>query len=161
MMAYPFEGYWKDVGTIRSLWEANMDLLGDPPVLSLFDESWRIYSRHEAAAPQYVGEGAVIENVSVTAGCQLLGTVKNSVLGSNVTVEEGAVVENSVIMSGTTVKKNARVTYAILDDRVTVGEGAKVGEDNGAATEIAVVGADVKVPSGAKIPAGAMISEQQ
>ncbi len=159
MMAYPFEGYWKDVGTIRSLWEANMDLLGEKPVLSIADESWRIYSRHGAEAPQFVGDNAEVTNSSVTAGCELSGVVRNSVLGPNVVVEEGAVVEDSVLMNDVTVKAGATVRYAILDANVTVGENATVGEYRITASDVAVIGADVTVPAGEKIPAGAMISE--
>ena len=99
MMAYPFEGYWKDVGTIQSLWEANMDLLGNDPVLNVSDESWRIYSRHRAEQPQYVGKTAVIENSSITEGCEIHGTVKNCVLGSGVRVMYGAYVKDSVMQN--------------------------------------------------------------
>jgi glucose-1-phosphate adenylyltransferase len=159
MMAYSFEGYWKDVGTISSLWEANMDLLGERPVFSMLDESWRIYSRHGAEAPQFIGSDAVVVNSSLTAGDEILGTVKNSVLGPGVTVEEGAIVEDSVIMNDVCIKKGAVVRYAILDANVTVGVGASVGEDRKTASGIAVIGADVSVPDGARIEAGAMISE--
>ncbi len=159
MMAYPFEGYWKDVGTIRSLWEANMDLLGEKPALSLLDEGWRIYSRHGAEAPQFVGEDAIVENSSITAGANLCGIVRNSVLGPDVTVEKGAIVEDSVLMKGVVVKAGATVRYSILDENVTVGENATVGEYRMTATDVTVVGADVKVPDGKKIPAGSMISE--
>ena len=159
MMAYPFEGYWKDVGTIQSLWEANMDLLGDKPVLSMQDESWRIYSRHGAEAPQFVGENAQVINSSVTAGCEILGTVKNSVLGPGVTVGEGAVVEDSVIFNDVHIGRGARVSYSILDANVTVGEGATVGEGRESGKEIAVLGAGVVVAEGQTVPAGAMISE--
>ena len=159
MMAYPFEGYWKDVGTIRSLWEANMDLLGEKPVLSIADESWRLYSRHGAEAPQFVGENAEVTNSSVTAGCEISGVVRNSVLGPNVVVEEGAVVEDSVLMNDVTVKAGATVRYAILDANVTVGENATVGEYRITASDVAVIGADVTVPAGETIAAGAMISE--
>ncbi|MBQ7347453.1 MAG: glucose-1-phosphate adenylyltransferase [Clostridia bacterium] len=159
MMAYPFEGYWKDVGTIRSLWEANMDLLGETPVLSLLDESWRIYSRHGAEAPQFVGEDAVVENSSVTAGCEIYGIVRNSVLGPGVVVEEGAIVEDSVLMNDVTVKAGATVRYSILDEKVTVGKKATVGEYRMTASDVTVIGADVTVPNGEKIAAGSMISE--
>ncbi|MBO5293738.1 MAG: glucose-1-phosphate adenylyltransferase, partial [Clostridia bacterium] len=159
MMAYPFEGYWKDVGTIRSLWEANMDLLGEVPAFSLFDESWRIFSRHGAEAPQFVGENAVVENSSITAGCGIYGIVRNSVLGPGVTVEEGAIVEDSVLFNNVKIKKGATVRYSILDENVTVGKNASVGEYRMTASEVAVIGADVTVPDGEKIPAGAMISE--
>ncbi|MBE6632954.1 MAG: glucose-1-phosphate adenylyltransferase [Ruminococcaceae bacterium] len=159
MMAYSFEGYWKDVGTIASLWEANMDILGDPPVFSLHDEAWRIYSRQEAAAPQYISADAIVKNSSMTAGCEIEGTVINSVLGSGVKVEKGAVVEDSVLFSDVTVKAGATVRYSILDSNVTVGANATVGEAKGNGVEIAVIGADCVVAEGATVPAGAMISE--
>ncbi len=160
MMSYDFVGYWKDVGTIQSLWEANMDLLGETPAFSVTDEAWRIYSRHGAEAPQYVGKDAVIENSSITAGCEILGTVRNSVLGPGVVVEAGAVVEDSVIMNDVVIGKGARVTYSILDANVTIGDGAVVGENKATAAGIAVIGADAKIANGAVIEAGAMISEQ-
>lgn len=159
MMAYPFEGYWKDVGTIQSLWEANMDLLGDHPVLSLLDESWRIYSRHEAAPPQFIGEDAVVQNSSLTAGCEIYGTVINSVLGSHVRVMPGAVVKDSVLMNDVTVGEGANVQYAILDAGVTVGANATVGEARETASGIAVIGADYNLPDGEQVPAGAMLSD--
>ena len=137
-----------------------MDLLGERPEFSVTDESWRIYSRHGAEAPQFVGKNAVIENSSITAGCSILGTVRNSVLGPGVVVEEGAVVEDSVIMNDVVIGKGAKVIYSILDANVTVGVGATVGEDKSTAAGIAVIGADVKVSDGAVIEAGAMISEQ-
>ncbi len=159
MVAYEFEGYWKDVGTIHSLWEANMDLLGENPVFSLHDEDWRIYSRQMSSAPQYIGADACVENSSITAGCEIFGTVKNSVLSSDVTVEAGAIVEDSVLLGGVTVKAGAVVRYAILDAGVTVGAGAVVGEAKETASGIAVVGANYTVADGEKIPAGAMISD--
>ncbi len=160
MMAYSFEGYWKDVGTIRSLWEANMDLLGERPVLSLADESWRIFSRHGAESPQYIGEEAAVTNSSVTAGCEIHGIVRNSVLGSGVYVGKGAVVEDSVIMENVRIEAGAKVRYSILDAGVSIGKDATVGEYKMSASDIAVVGADVKVADGSVVPAGAMLSEQ-
>ena len=160
MMAFSFKGYWKDVGTIQSLWEANMDLLGEDPVLSLNEESWRIYSRHTAQPPQYVSKNAVVENASVTAGCEIYGTVKNSVLGAGVYVGKGAVIEDSVIMNGVTIEDGATVRYAILDENVTIGQSAVIGEDRTTAGGIAVVGAGIRVASGETVPAGAMISEE-
>jgi glucose-1-phosphate adenylyltransferase len=160
MFAYPFEGYWKDVGTISSLWEANMDLLGNRPILSLSDEEWRIYSRHGAAAPQFVGEDASVINSSVTAGCEILGEVRNSVLGPGVRVGKGAVVADSVIMADVTIEDGATVCYSILDENVTVGKNATVGESRETASDIAVIGADVSVDAGSVVPAGAMISEK-
>ncbi|MBQ8309452.1 MAG: glucose-1-phosphate adenylyltransferase [Clostridia bacterium] len=159
MMAYSFEGYWKDVGTIQSLWEANMDLLGANPELSLSEESWRIYSRHTAQPPQYISGDAVVENASITAGCEIYGTVKNSVLGAGVYVGKGAVVEDSVLMNGVSIGDNATVKYAILDENVSIGKKATVGESRACADGIAVVGAGISISDGQKINAGAMISE--
>jgi glucose-1-phosphate adenylyltransferase len=159
MMAYSFEGYWKDVGTIQSLWEANMDLLGANPELTLSEESWRIYSRHTAQPPQYISRDASVENSSVTAGCEIYGTVKNSVLGAGVYVGKGAVVEDSVLMNGAYVGDGAKVLYSILDENVTIGKKASVGESRESATGIAVVGAGIRIDDGKKIEAGAMISE--
>ena len=160
MVAYPFQGYWKDVGTISSLWEANMDLLGEAPVLMLSDETWRIYSRHGASGPQFIGSDATVVNSSVTAGCEILGEVRNSVLGPGVRVGKGAVVADSVIMADVTIEDGATVRYAILDENVTVGKNVTVGESRDTASDVAVIGADVTVPSGSVVPAGAMISEK-
>lgn len=159
MVAYSFEGYWKDVGTIQSLWEANMDLLGEEPVLSLLDESWRIYSRHEAAPPQFIGKDAKVVNSTVTAGCEIYGTVRNSVLGTGVKVLPGAVIEDSVLMNGVTVGEGSVVRYSILDAGVKVGKNATVGEAKEKASGIAVIGADCTVEDGGNVAAGAMISE--
>ncbi|MBQ7338897.1 MAG: glucose-1-phosphate adenylyltransferase [Clostridia bacterium] len=159
MFAYSFEGYWKDVGTISSLWEANMDLLGENPVLDVTDTDWRIYARHQADEPQMVGNTATIDNASITEGCEIYGTVKNSVLGSGVKVMYGAYVKDSVIMGNTTIGEGATVNYTILDEGVDIGAGAKIGESRESAKDITVIGTGVKVPSGTVIPAGEMISE--
>ena len=159
MMAYPFVGYWKDVGTIASLWEANMDLLGEKPVLDLYDEEWRIYSRHEAHAPQFVGESAVIDNSSITEGCEILGTVRNSVIGAGVKIMEGAVVSDSVILDDVVIEAGAEVRYAIIDSGTHVGKNCKIGEVIADISKVAVVGADITVPDGKTVKAGAMISK--
>ncbi|MBE6676019.1 MAG: glucose-1-phosphate adenylyltransferase [Ruminococcaceae bacterium] len=159
MFAYPFEGYWKDVGTISSLWEANMDLLGENPELNLGDESWRIYARHQALAPQFVGKDAVIENCNITEGCEIYGTVRNCVVGAGVKIEKGAVVTDSVLMGDAVIGENAVVSYAIIDTGVTIGKGAVIGEDKATAKGIAVIGEDVTVEDGARVEAGAMIPE--
>ena len=158
MYAYPFEGYWKDVGTISSLWEANMDLLGKAPVLSLNDEAWRIYSRHEAHAPQYIGANAVVENCSLTEGCEIYGIVRNSVLGAGVRVMEGAEVCDSVIMGNVTIKAGAKVNYSIVDADVVVGEGCVIGGKRAEANDIAVIATRLEIPAGAVVKAGEMIS---
>ena len=159
MFAYPFEGYWKDVGTISSLWEANMDLIGQPPVLDLSGNDWRIFARHSASAPQFVGENATIENCYITEGCQIYGTVKNSVIGPGVKIMEGAVVEDCVLMSDCVIEANATVQYAIIDSDVTIGADATVGAPRAGGAEIAVVGENITIPAGAVVEPGAMLSE--
>ncbi len=158
MMAYSFSGYWKDVGTIASLWEANMDLLGANPALNIKDESWRIYARHDAHAPQYVGDNAIIENSSITEGCEIYGTVKNSVLGAGVKVMPGASVVDSVIMEDCIIGEGASVTYSILDLGVVIGKDASVGECKCSAEGITVIGTKISVPDGFKLGGNKMIS---
>ena len=157
MFAYSFSGYWKDVGTISSLWEANMDLLGDRPNLHINDENSRIFSRHENEPPQYVGADAHVENSSITEGCEIYGTVINSVLGYGVVVEAGACVKDSVIMHHCTVKEGAQVVYSILDSDVTVGRGAKIGRDKESAQGITVVGTGIEIADGEDIADNQMI----
>ena len=159
MYAYSFDGYWKDVGTIGSLWEANMDMLGETPALCLNDESWRIYSRHSYRSPQHIGPDATIRNASITEGCEIYGTVEDSVIGVGTRVMEGAYVKDSVLMSGVTVERGARVEYSILDEGVTIGAGASVGKPKGEASEITVIGMGAHVPSGYVIEDGEMIIE--
>ena len=159
MFAYPFEGYWKDVGTISSLWEANMDLIGQPPVLDLSGNDWRIFARHSASAPQFVGENATIENCYITEGCQIYGTVKNSVIGPGVKIMEGATVEDCVLMGDCVIEANATVQYAIIDSDVTIGADATVGAPRASGAEIAVVGENITSPAGAVVEPGAMLSE--
>ena len=159
MFAYRFEGYWKDVGTISSLWEANMDLLGDAPNFDVGDPAWKIHSRNPLAPPEYLGEGSVVKNSMIALGSEIYGTVINSVLSSNTVVEEGATVKDSVIMSGTVIKAGASVNYSIIDECVVVGEKATVGEDIGEAKGIAVLGRGVNVGKGAKVSAGAMVDK--
>ena len=141
MYAYPFEGYWKDVGTISSLWEANMDLLGEKPLLDLNDDSWRIYARHSAETPQYIGSDATVENSSVTEGCEIYGTVINSVLGSDVVIEAGAVVRDSVIMDGVKVEAGAIVDYSIVDEKSVVLSGVHIGVPKIEGADITVIAA--------------------
>jgi glucose-1-phosphate adenylyltransferase len=160
MMAYPFAGYWKDVGTIASLWEANMDLLGETPVLDLNDEEWRIYSRHEAHSPQFVADGAVVDNSTITEGCEIYGTVRNSVIGSGVIVEKGATVLDSVILDSVVIKSGAVVNYSIIDSGTTIGENSRVGADKQSAKDVCVIGADICVPANTVVADGAMIAKE-
>ena len=139
LYSYRFEGYWKDVGTISSLWEANMDLIGDDPVISLADQSFRIYSKNTARPPQYVGDKAVIENSLISEGCRIFGTVINSVISGGVIVEKGAVVEDSVIMEDVVVQKSAKVYTAIIDADTIVEAGATVGVKGAGKDNIALI----------------------
>lgn len=157
MYAYPFVGYWKDVGTIGSLWEANMDMLGDHPNLQLNDDKWRIYSRHEARAPQFIGKDAVVTNSSVTEGCEIYGEVRGSVLGAGVRVLPGARVIDSVIMSDVTIGEGAEICYSILDSNVTIGKNARVGADRACGGDIAVIGEGVKIADNEQVAPGAML----
>jgi len=159
MFAYPFEGYWKDVGTINSLWEANMDLIGSEPVLDLGDQNFRIYSRNQSGGPQFVGENAKVVNCYVTDGCEIYGTVKNSVLGAGVKVMPGAYVKDSVLMGDTVVGSGATVNYSIIDTNVDIGAGAIIGAAKDKAKGITVIGEDITVPNGTVIEDGAIISE--
>ncbi len=159
MMAYTFKGYWKDVGTIDSLWEANMDLLGEHPALQLGDRDWRILSRHENAPPQIIGENGKVENSSITEGCAIYGTVKNSVLGENVQVMEGATVVDSVLMGDCIIGEGAVVEYAILDRDVEIGKNAHVGKAKDMAKGIAVIGEGTCVEDGAVVADGVTLPQ--
>ena len=139
LFSYRFTGYWKDVGTIQSLWEANMDLLGESPALDLSDSSFRIFSRSFARPPQYVGAHAAIRNSLISEGCHIDGVVENSVLSGGVTVEEGAVIRDAVIMEDVTVKRGARVSYAIVDSDAVIEEDARVGESRPSRNKIVVI----------------------
>ena len=139
LFAYKFEGYWKDVGTISSLWEANMDLIGDEPVINMADRDFRIFSRNEARPPQYIGLKATIENSLISEGCKINGTVINSVLSGGVVIEEGALVKDSVIMEDVVIKSGAKVYSSIVDSDTIVEFGATVGTENADKSDIAIV----------------------
>ena len=126
LMAYPFKGYWKDVGTIESLWEANMDLINKDVDFDIYDKNWRIYSQAPNKPGQVIGDNAKIKNSLITEGCVIKGEVENSVLFSGVYIEEGAKVTNSVIMCDTRIGKNSKVDKAIFGRKVTVGENLEV-----------------------------------
>ena len=161
LFAYRFDGYWKDVGTIKSLWEANMDLLDQSSGLNLEDSSWKIYARNAAEPPHFVGDHAEIENSLVTEGCEIDGTVKNSVISSRVEICRGALVEDSNVMPGAVVKEGAQVRYAIIGDDAVIEEGAIVGgEQEGVPVEdikITVVGPGAVVKKGTVVPEAAMV----
>ena len=153
MFAYLFSGYWKDVGTIDSLWEANMDLLTEKPELDLHDDNWRIYGRNLVLPPHFGGEEASVRNSILCDGCNIYGTVENSILSPGVTVEKGAVVKDSIIMQQTVIRAGSSVTRAIIDEDVTIMEDAKIGGDG----KITVVGSELTIPKGAEIKEGEML----
>lgn len=162
LFAWKFDGYWKDVGTIESLWEANMDLLNPNVPLDLYDDSWKIYARNPVMPPQYVGDGAIVNNSMISEGCEVYGDAHFSVLFSGVVVEEGAKVHNSIIMPGTVVKKGAVVEYAIIAENAVIEENAVVGSDPAQWQDdwgVTVVGAGIHVGKNAVVPAKAMIEE--
>ncbi len=162
MFAYQFDGYWKDVGTIDSLWEANLDLLNPKVDLDLSDDSWKIYSRNPDAPPHYVAAGAEVENSMIGEGCYIGGEVDYSVLFSNVTIEEGAKVRYSIIMPGTTIKAGATVEYSIIAENAVIEEDAKVGQSPEDSTDreewgVTVIGEKVTIGKGAAVKAKEMI----
>ncbi|MDO4340583.1 MAG: glucose-1-phosphate adenylyltransferase [Eubacteriales bacterium] len=127
LIAYEFEGYWKDVGTIDSLWEANMDLLDEKNELDLHDSTWKIYTEDVTALPQYIGPDAKINRAFITQGCRIEGEVKNSVLFTGAVVGAGAKVIDTVLMPGSVVEEGAVITRALVADGVTIGKNAVVG----------------------------------
>ena len=156
LFAYDFEGYWKDVGTIESLWEANMDLLNMPMPIDLYDKKWRIYNRNPGVAPHYIAEGAVARSSLITEGCEVYGRVEHSVLFAGVKVMEGASVEDSVVMPNAVIERGAKVYRAIVAEGAIIGAGANVGETTG---NIAVVGQNAKLPAGVQVKAGEQYAE--
>ena len=162
MFAYKFDGYWKDVGTIESLWEANLDLLNPKVDLDLSDDSWRIYSRNPVAPPHFIDKNAKVENSMIGEGCYIAGEVDYSILFSNVNVEEGATVKYSIVMPGTTIKKGAVVEYAIVAENAVIEADAHVGEspeaiENLESWGVTVIGEKVTIGKGATVKAKEMI----
>jgi glucose-1-phosphate adenylyltransferase len=162
VFGYRFDGYWQDVGTIQSFWEANMALLDDNPELDLYDREWLIHTRSEERAPAKVGPTAQVHRSLISHGCVINGTVVNSVLSPGVRVDVGAVVRDSILMFDTVVRSGAVVDRAILDKEVTVGQGAIVGdgpdfdtpnkaEPSRLNTGITVIGKQSIIPRGARL----------
>ena len=164
LFAYEFEGYWKDVGTLDSLWEANMDLLSPSVPLNLYDPNWKVYSRHNNMPPQYIGKNAHVENSMITEGSVVDGTVDFSIISSGVTIEEGASVKYSIVMPGTTIKKNAVVEYAIIGENCVVESYAMIGMNPESVPNrddwgIAVLGHNITISSGKRVLPKEIISE--
>lgn len=156
LVAWNFNGYWKDVGTIESLWDANMDLLSPTPPINLHDRKWRIYARNVGEPPHFASPQGVIQNSLVTEGCEVYGKVVHSVLSADVKVAEGAVVEDAVIMPHAKIGKNAVIRRAIIAENAEIGEGAVIGEETG---DIAVVGSNTIVAPGYVLKASEQLGE--
>ncbi len=164
MMVYRFNDYWKDVGTVDSLWEANLDLLNPNGQLDLSDPNWKIYSGTQGLPPQYVSPEAEIENSLATVGCNIYGKLDYSVLFENVTVEKGAKVEYSLVMPGAVIKQGATVRYSIIAENTVIGENAVIGENPETSENldqwgITVVGDNLNVGECAVIGANKMITK--
>lgn len=160
MFAYPFEGYWKDVGTVESLWDANMDLLDPNLKLDLRD----IYSKNPMFPPHYVSETATIKNSNISDGCIVEGEVENSILFPGVKIEKGAKVDYSIIMPNTVVKANADIKYSIVSENTVIGCNAVIGGNPEDAEDkdkwgIAVIGDDLHIGDNVVVPPAAMIGE--
>ncbi len=165
LFAYQFDGYWKDVGTIDSLWEANLDLLNPKVDLDLSDNSWKIYSKSTAAPPHFISDKAAVENSMIAEGCEIDGEVDYSILFSNVTVEKGATVRYSIVMPGTVIRSGALVEYSIVAENAVIDENAHVGNDPVSMSNayddwgIAVVGEKVHIGKNAAVAAKTMVDE--
>ena len=147
MVAYPFSGYWKDVGTIESLWEANMDLLDSANELNLYDEEWKIYSDNPVRPAQYIGSNATVKNSIVVEGCSVYGEVQNSVLFQGVYIGKNTIIKDSVIMPNARIGDNVVVDKAIVGSDVIVRKDSRIGNGD----SITVVASKEEVKSGSYI----------
>ena len=162
MWPYHFQGYWRDVGTITSLWDANMDMLSTT-LINLYDPEWPISARSPISPPHYAGENAKIVHSIVTEGCEIYGHVENSVLSPDVQVGEGAEVLYSVLMPGVVVEEGAKVEYAIVGENTIIRKGAHVGAapDGSDGWGVATCGPDIEIREGAVVAANAMIYKSE
>jgi glucose-1-phosphate adenylyltransferase len=166
MFAYPFKGYWRDVGTIQSLWEANMDLLEESSELDLYDTSWKIYSRNPVEPPHYISLGANVKRCIITEGGIIYGDVLHSVLFAGVTVGSGSRVNNSILMPNVKIGENVIVENAIIAENTVIGDNCYIGypSDNNLNTaaedkecDITVIGENLVIPTGFRLAKGSMI----
>lgn len=158
MYAYTFDGYWKDVGTIESLWEANMDLLNEDSPLNLYDSDWHIYSRNPVMPPHYAAAGADVSESMITEGCIVEGKVENSILFAGVVISKDSKVDNSVIMPNTLIGNHSEVNFSIIGENVIIG--CNVVFEGGSPSEISVIGPGAVIPDGSVIPKGARLSAE-
>lgn len=167
IFAYEYTGYWKDVGTLKSYWEANMELIDIVPEFNLYEEFWKIYTKNDALPPQYLSDSAEVEKSIVGEGCDIYGGVYNSVISADVVIEEGAEVHDSIIMHGTIIRKGTKVYNAIIAENVEVGQDCEIGIGEYADSllsqkiyncELAVIGEGSSIPDGVKIGKNVAIS---
>ncbi len=170
LIAHRFDGYWKDVGTVQSLWEANMELLDDDTGINLDDDTWRIYSKNPIKPPHYIAPEAKLTGCYITEGCEIYGEVDHSVIFEGVTIEEGAKVENSIIFPGSVIKSGAYIYKTLIGTRVTVGVNSKIGvSEEGAnkdfintkicSNDITLLSPQIKIGDNIKIAPNSMVTE--
>ena len=167
LFAYEYNGYWKDVGTLSSYWEANMELINIIPVFNLYEEFWRIYTKSDTLPPQYISENAKVERSIISEGTDIYGEVYNSVIGAGVTIEEGAVVRDSIIMQNTVIGKGTKVERAIIAEHVKVGHDVVIGFGDEAESKLdpkiynsglVTIGENAVIPNGVRIGKNVAIS---
>lgn len=160
LFAYEYNGYWKDVGTLGSYWEANMELIDIIPEFNLYEEFWKIYTKGDVITPQYIAADAVVEKSIIGEGTEVYGEVHNSVIGAGVTIKKGAVIRDSIIMKGTTIGENDVIDKAIIAENVTVGDNVVMGigeevpnkvKPNVYSFGLATIGANTVIPSNVSI----------
>ena len=160
LFAYEYNGYWKDVGTLGSYWEANMELIDIIPEFNLYEEFWKIYTKGDVITPQYIAADAVVEKSIIGEGTEVYGEVHNSVIGAGVTIKKGAVIRDSIIMKGTTIGENDVIDKAIIAENVTVGDNVVMGIGEEVPNEVkpnvysfglATIGANTVIPSNVSI----------
>ncbi len=157
LFAYPFDGYWKDVGTLTSLWEANMDLLGDKPLIDLADPSFKIYGRNEQKAPSYIGADASVHDSLMTTGCEIEGKVVNSIIGEGVSIGKGTVVSNSIIMNNAVIGDNVTIDYGIIDENVVIQDSCVLGDQQSSKVRTVLVGRDTVVAKGSVVASDSIL----
>ena len=167
LYAYEYNGYWKDVGTLHSYWEANMELIDIVPVFNLYEDYWKIYTKSDKLPPQYMSADSVVEKCLIGEGSVICGKVYNSIIGCGVTIEEGTVVRDSIIMNDTTIGKNCEINKGIIAENVIIGDGVKLGVgeeiENDTAPHIynhglVTIGEKTVVPNGVSVGKNSVVS---
>jgi len=167
IFSYEYTGYWKDVGTLGSYWEANMELIDIVPEFNLYEEFWKIYTKSDSLPPQYIADVSDIEKSIIGEGCQIYGKVINSVISPDVTIEEGAEIVDSIIMQGTVIKAGTKINKSIIAEKVVIGENCEIGFGEMAesklstkiyAFDLAVIGENSVIPDNVKIGTNVAIS---